>query len=114
MFSLFIDKRVRLYGNRKAHVMKALFKKIRQHVEKKNEKYALKANKRWKKDCLWTKRLSLDAYAQREVYWTENQSWCLEEMVHSDSLKESMPTKWIKVSIMLSLYSKKIIFLCLM
>jgi hypothetical protein len=46
LFSLLVDERVRLDGNRKAHAVKALFKKIRQHVEKKNEKYALKANKR--------------------------------------------------------------------
>jgi hypothetical protein len=44
-----------------------------------------------------------------------NQSWCLEEMVHSNSSKGSMPTKWIyNVSIMLVLYSKFLIFLCLM
>jgi len=43
--SLLVNKRVRLYGNRKAHVMKALFKKVRQHVEKKNEKCAFQTSK---------------------------------------------------------------------
>ena len=43
--SLLVNKRVRLYGNRKAHVMKALFKKVRQHVEKKNEKCAFQISK---------------------------------------------------------------------
>jgi hypothetical protein len=45
LFSLLVDERVRLDDNRKEQVMKALFKKIRQHVEKKKEKYAFQANK---------------------------------------------------------------------
>jgi len=36
-------------GNRKARVMKALFKKVRQHVQEKNEKYAFQVSKRPKR-----------------------------------------------------------------
>jgi hypothetical protein len=46
---LLVDERVRLDGNRKARVMKALFKKVRQHVHEKNEKYAFQSNKRQKR-----------------------------------------------------------------
>jgi hypothetical protein len=45
LFSLLVDERVRLDDNRKEQVMKALFKKVRQHVEKKKKKYAFQANK---------------------------------------------------------------------
>jgi hypothetical protein len=45
LISLLVNKRVRFYGNRKAQVMKALFKMVRQHVEKKNEKYAFQTSK---------------------------------------------------------------------
>jgi hypothetical protein len=35
LFSLLVDERVKLDDNTKKQVMKALFKKVRQHVEKK-------------------------------------------------------------------------------
>jgi RNA polymerase-interacting CarD/CdnL/TRCF family regulator len=46
--------------NRKAQVVKDLHEKVRNHIVKKNEKYAYKANK-------GTMRLSLGAYVKREV-----------------------------------------------
>ena len=49
LISLFIDERIRFDDNRKAQVMKALLKKVYQYFEKKNEKYAFQANKRWKR-----------------------------------------------------------------
>ena len=46
IFFLLIDEKIRLDGNRKAQLIRTLLKKARQHVEKKNEKYAFQANKR--------------------------------------------------------------------
>jgi len=40
-----VDERVNLDGNKKAQVVKDLHAKIRQQIEKKNEKYANKANR---------------------------------------------------------------------
>jgi len=47
-------------GNRKAQVVKDLHEKVRNHIVKKDEKYAYKANK-------GTMRLSLGTYVKREV-----------------------------------------------
>ena len=47
-------------GNRKAQVVKDLHEKVWNHIVKKNDKYAYKANK-------GTRRLSLVAYVKREV-----------------------------------------------
>jgi chromosome condensin MukBEF complex kleisin-like MukF subunit len=52
LISLLIDEMVRLDGNIKTQVMKVLFKKIQQYIEKNNENYAFQANKRQKKGCL--------------------------------------------------------------
>ena len=57
---------VRLDDNKKTQVMKALFKKVREYVEKKNGKYALEENKRCKRvvfkleDWVWD-------YMQKDV-----------------------------------------------
>jgi hypothetical protein len=40
-----VDERVSLDGNQKAQVVKDLYAKIRQQIEKKNEQYANKANR---------------------------------------------------------------------
>ena len=74
--------------------------------QKKKDEKELSLNQEIEFGCIYAKRVFLDI---------ENQTWCLEDMVHLDSLKESMPTKWIyNMSIMLVLYSKFMIFLCLM
>jgi hypothetical protein len=48
LISLLIDERVNFDYNRKTHMEKALYESVRQHIEKKNDQYASKANKRHK------------------------------------------------------------------
>jgi hypothetical protein len=57
LFSLLVDERVRLDDNRKEQVMKALFKKIRQHVEKTKGEVCIPSKQNMKKSCVLTRRL---------------------------------------------------------
>jgi hypothetical protein len=56
LFSLLVDERVRLDDNRKEQVMKALFKKIRQHVEKTKREVCIPSKQNMKKSCVLTRR----------------------------------------------------------
>jgi hypothetical protein len=64
LFSLLVDERVRLDDNRKEQVMKALFKKIRQHVEKTKGEVCIPSKQNMKKSCVLTRRLCLGAYSK--------------------------------------------------
>jgi len=48
LIPLLVDERVSLDDNRKAQVVKTLYKSVRQQIEKRNCVYATKANKRRK------------------------------------------------------------------
>jgi hypothetical protein len=56
------------------------------HSKQTKDEKGLPLNQEIRFGCICTKRDFLNI---------ENQSWCLEEMIHSDSLNESMPTKWV-------------------
>jgi hypothetical protein len=45
-------------------VMKALFKKVRQHVEKKEWEVCIPSKQKMKKSCVIIKRLCLGAYSK--------------------------------------------------
>ena len=96
--------------------MKAFFKRVRQYVEKKKWEVCIPSKQMMKKGLSLNQKIEFGCICLKRGFLdVGNQNWWLEKMVHSNSLKESMPTKWIyKVSIILVLYSKFLILICLM
>jgi hypothetical protein len=75
LFSLLVDERVRLDDNRKEQVMKALFKKIRQHVEKKKERSMHSKQTKYEKELCTNKEIVFGCIFKNKVFLDiENQS----------------------------------------
>ena len=45
LLPMLVNERTSLDGQKKAKMVRKLYKSVRQHIEKKNEQYAIKANK---------------------------------------------------------------------
>jgi hypothetical protein len=106
-----------LDGQKKAEMVKKLHESVRQHIEKKNEQYATKANKDRRQvifepgDWVWV-------HMRKERFPARRQSKLHPRgLVHFKSLRESiiMLISWIfQVSITLVLHLMFLIFLILM
>ncbi|KAL4596318.1 hypothetical protein ACB092_12G155700 [Castanea dentata] len=106
-----------LDGQKKAEIVKKLHESVRQHIEKKNEQYATKANK-GRRQVLFEPGDWVWVHMRKERFPACRRSKLHPRgMVHFMSLRESiiMHTSWIfQVSITLVLHLMFLIFLLLM
>jgi hypothetical protein len=112
-----VNERTSLDGQKKVEMVKKLHESVRQHIEKKNEQYATKANKGHREvifepsDWVWVHM------KRKDFQPVGGSSYILKGIVHFKSLRESiiMLTSWIfQVSITLVLHLMFLIFLFLM
>ena len=106
-----------LDGQKKVEMVRKLHESVRQHIEKKNEQYATKANKGFDKSSLNQVIGFRCIREKKDFHPVGSPSYILEGMVHFKSLRELMimHTSWIfQESITLVLHLMFLIFLLLM